>query len=484
MAPSLTLLTDLYELTMMQGYLLGGTRMRAVFEMFFRSNPFQGGYAVFAGLAPLVEELISLRFTDDDIGYLRGLRVFEPSFLEYLSTFRFNGDLQAVDEGTVVFPNEPLVRIEGDIVESQFIESMLLNIVNFQTLIATKSSRMYHAARGGSILEFGLRRAQGVNGALAAARAAFIGGASATSNVLAGKEFGIPVAGTMAHSWVMAFPDERQAFREFARRYPDRCILLVDTIDTLGSGLPNAISVFRELGGRISVRGIRLDSGDLEYLSKRARAMLDDAGMTDVKIVVSNELDEQIITHLVAQNAPIDSWGVGTHLVTAKGDPSLTGVYKLVARERNGAMEPVIKVSNSIEKSTNPGRKNIARFYNGDNIMMADLIVIDHKGGDPALSAAERGEAITLHHPIHANIKSRLEGYARHELLLKPVIRAGSVCTDLPNLSRTRDAAIANLAQLDETHKRFINPHVYKVSLSDALRRLKDEIVSRHAVLK
>lgn len=475
------LLTDLYELTMMQGYYYHLKNMHAVFDMFFRHAPFNGGYAVFAGLAPLVDELCSLRFTRDDIEYLKSQKIFTDDFLGYLQTFRFTGDVYAAPEGAVVFPNEPLVRVEGNIIECQLIESLLLNIVNFQTLIATKASRIFNASRQGSILEFGLRRAQGVDGAISATRAAYIGGASATSNVLAGKMFGIPVAGTMAHSWVMAFPDERQAFMEFAKLYPDRCILLVDTFDTIKSGIPNAITVFREMREKgLSTIGIRLDSGDLEYLSKLARREFDRAGFTDAKIYASNELDENIIHQLVSRNAPIDSWGVGTSLVTAQGDSSLSGVYKIVAKKLNGAYLPTMKISNTMEKITNPCRKNVARIYDTRGIMLADLIVADDAAApDAALRELDAGKPVRLNHPSNENVKTVVSGYGRYETLLTKVIEHGEPCADFPPLAQVRAAAIRNLASLDDTHRRFINPHIYKVSLSNGMKDLKFGLMKR-----
>lgn len=478
----LALLTDLYELTMMQGYFFEKKRINAVFDMFFRRSPFGGGYAVFAGLQPLLEEVRDLRFTGEELDYLAGLGMFRPEFLDYLAGFRFAGDIYAVDEGTAVFPNEPLLRVEGDIIQAQLLESLLLNIVNFQTLIATKTSRVFLAANGGSILEFGLRRAQGINGALAAARAAHIGGASATSNVLAGHLFGIPVAGTMAHSWIMAFPDEREAFMKFALLYPDRCVLLVDTYDTLKSGVPHAVSVFREMmeKGPLAA-GVRLDSGDLEYLSKKVRKAFDDAGLPGVRIYASNELDEHIISHLVRQKAPIDAWGVGTHLVTAKDDPSLSGVYKLVAREQEGRMVPTIKISNAVEKATNPCRKNIVRFFDERNVMMADVMVREEEGDpDPLLGKLPGKEPVVLYHPVHERVNTVISDYARYELLLKPVMRKGEICSPPPALKDVRANTLRSLSMLDETHKRFINPHVYKVSLSDSLKDLKFSLARLH----
>ena len=317
---SLTLLTDFYELSMMQGYLLQKENPRVVFDMFFRRQPFGGGFSVFAGLEAVLRYISALTFSQEDLAYLESLGAFHRGFLDYLADFRFSGDIWAMDEGTLAFPGEPMIRVHAPLMEAQLIESALLAIINFQTLIATKSARVRLAANGGTVIEFGLRRAQGVDGALSASRAAFIGGASSTSNTLAGKHFGIPVKGTMAHSWVMAFASEREAFEKYAESYPDGALLLIDTYDTLGSGIENAIAVGRKLkaAGHGNF-GVRLDSGDLEYLSKKVRQLLDEAGLTDALIVASNELDEHIIHQLITQGAPIDVWGVGTNLVTARG---------------------------------------------------------------------------------------------------------------------------------------------------------------------
>jgi nicotinate phosphoribosyltransferase len=339
-AGNLALLTDFYELTMMQGYFLNHYDPDTVFEMFFRKAPFDGGFTVFAGLQPLLEAVQELAFTPADRAFLQA-EGFGKEFLDYLSSFRFSGDIYAMPEGTVVFPGEPLLRVHAPLIQAQLLESLVLNILNFQTLVATKAARIWLASGEGTVLEFGLRRAQGVDGALAASRAAFIGGAAATSNALAGRLFGIPVRGTMAHSWIMAFPSELEAFRKYAEVYPDGCILLIDTYDTLKSGLENAVLVGKSLkeSGH-SHFGVRLDSGDLEYLSKRVRKRLDEEGLEEAVIAASNELDEEIIQQLIAQEAPIDVWGVGTHLVTAKGDPALTGVYKLAARRVDGDYQP------------------------------------------------------------------------------------------------------------------------------------------------
>ena len=372
------LLTDFYELTMMQGYFLSEHNPRAVFEMFFRRPPFGGGFAVFAGLDELLEGLEVLHFEAEDLEFLERQKLFRPRFLDYLSRFRFTGDLYAVDEGTPVFANEPLARVHATLIEGQLIESFLLNVLNYQTLVATKAARVVEAAAGGPVLEFGLRRAQGVDGALAAARAAFIGGAAATSNTLAGRLFDIPVKGTMGHSWIMSFADEREAFERYAEAYPSGCLLLIDTYDTLESGIENAIRTGLRLSPKDrSSFGVRLDSGDLGQLSREVRRRLDTAGLTEARIAASNELDEYRIQALVAGGAPIDIWGVGTRLVTARDDPALTGVYKLIAREVNGRLQPVIKVSDDPEKISNPGLKQVHRFIDENGSPMGDLLALE-----------------------------------------------------------------------------------------------------------
>ncbi|MBR5589959.1 MAG: nicotinate phosphoribosyltransferase, partial [Anaerotignum sp.] len=349
------LLTDLYELTMMQGYYETGAHKRqVVFDLFYRKNPSGNGYAIVAGLQQAIEYLDELHFSAEDIAYLESLNIFSEGFIAYLKDFRFTGEVYAIPEGTVVFPHEPLMRIKAPIIEAQLIETALLNIINHQSLIATKASRVVHAAQGDPVLEFGLRRAQGPDAGVLGARAAVIGGCSSTSNVIAGQMFDVPVAGTMAHSWVMDYPSEYEAFRAYADSYPDNCLLLVDTYDTLRSGVPNAIKVFKELKEKgHKPKGIRLDSGDLAYLSKEARRMMDEAGFTETIICVSGDLDERSISSLLQQGAKIDSWGVGTRLITSEDLPALGGVYKLAAVvDKDGKMTPKIKLSDNTAKIT------------------------------------------------------------------------------------------------------------------------------------
>ncbi|MBN1836455.1 MAG: nicotinate phosphoribosyltransferase, partial [Spirochaetales bacterium] len=388
--------------------------------------------------------------------------------------FRFSGDIHAMDEGSIVFPNEPLLRVEAPLMEAQLLESLLLNMLNYQTLIATKAARIYLASEGGRILEFGMRRAHGVNGALSAARAAYIGGAAATSNTLAGKRYGIPVSGTMAHSWVMSFESELAAFRRYAEIYPENCILLIDTYDTLKSGLKNAITVGLELKaqGHTSF-GVRLDSGDLEYLSKKVRERLDQAGLEHAKIAASNELDEGIIHQLITEGAPIDMWGVGTHLVTGKDDPALTGVYKLMAIENGGRFVPTIKVSNNPDKITDPGVKQVHRFYNGSGSPVADLLTLE----DETLAT---GKAYRFYHPKYPYRYIDVRDYGRIEPLLKPVMRDGRAVAQSPDLRTLQARALSNLKSLDHTYTRLINPHVYKVSLSERLKDLKFGLIAEY----
>lgn len=378
-ADNLTLLTDLYELTMMQGYFeKQSANETVIFDVFFRENPVKNGYSIMAGLEQVIEYIKNLNFSYEDVDYLRGLGIFSEDFLHYLSGFHFSGNIYAIPEGSVIFPKEPILKVIAPIMEAQLVETAILNIINHQSLIATKTARVVHAAQGDGVMEFGLRRAQGPDAGLYGARAAMIGGCVGTSNVLAGKMFDVPIMGTHAHSWIMSFPDEYTAFKAYAELYPDACTLLVDTYDTLKSGVPNAIRVFREMkdaGIHPKSYGIRLDSGDLAYLSKKARVMLDAAGFEDAVIAASNDLDEMLINDLKIQGAAITSWGVGTHLITSKDCPSFGGVYKLAAIEKDGKFLPKIKISENTEKITNPGNKTIYRVYDKETgKLRADLI--------------------------------------------------------------------------------------------------------------
>jgi nicotinate phosphoribosyltransferase len=468
-----TLLTDFYQLTMMGGYLHSGrARQEVVFDLFFRSVPSGGGFCVAAGLAPAIDYVTSLRFGPEEIEYLAVQRVFPPELLEHLESFTFAGDIDAVPEGTLVFPYEPLLRVRAPIIQAQLIETALLNQINFQTLIATKAARISLAAAGAPVLEFGLRRAQGSDGGLSASRAAYIGGASSTSNVLAGQRFGIPVRGTMAHSWVMSFPSEIEAFRAYARCYPDACLLLVDTYDTLRSGVPNAIRVAKELeasGHRFA--GIRLDSGDLAVLSREARRMLDAAGLPQALITASSDLDELLIQDLRNQGARIDVWGVGTSLATSRDCPALGGVYKVAAAEENGCLEPRIKRSDNIVKLTDPGMKDLFRIRGADGMWLGDVLTLHDE-------PLPEGKPLMTHHRTYAHLKRRFAPPWTAERLLEPVLRSGRRQRPDEGLTEMRQRAERQLALLAPQHKRFTNPEPYWLGLSDGLWDLKLRLLS------
>ena len=467
------LVTDFYELTMMQGYFLKDHNPRVVFDMFYRTNPFSGGYTVFTGLEEVIDALEDFRFSSDDIEYLRSLKFFDPSFLDFLAHYRFSGDVYAFDEGTPAFPGEPLVRIESSLIDCQLVEAFVLNTLNFQTLIATKANRMVYATRGkGAIMEFGLRRAQGENGAHAASRAAYIGGTKVTSNTYAGKKYGIPVSGTMAHSWIMSFDSEEEAFRQYASIYPDNAVLLIDTYDTLGSGIEAAIKIGREQKAKGKRIGVRIDSGDLNYLPRVIRDRLDKAGLTDATICVSNDLTEEIIQTLVADGVPIDSWGIGTHLVTGGTQSSLNGVYKLAAKQENGVFEPTLKVSNSFEKTTNPGIKQVYRFYDENDNALADLITLDDE-------EVRNDVNHTFFHPFSMGdfFVMRKDSYKYSRPLLSQKMKGGRRISEKRELHEIQAYAASSLEHLHKSYKRQINPHIYKVSLSRRLRDLKMDLI-------
>jgi nicotinate phosphoribosyltransferase len=463
------LLTDLYELTMLAGYLEEGmAETPAVFDLFFRHNPFHGGYAVFAGLDTALGYLEELRFSTDELAYLKALNLFRPRFLDFLRDFRFTGTVTAAPEGTVVFANEPLLTVEGTLAEAQFVETALLNIINFQTLVATKAARINHAAAGGAVIEFGLRRAQGPDGGLSVARAAYVGGVRATSNVLAGKTFGMPVKGTHAHSWIMAFPDELSSFRKYAEVFPDSCILLVDTYDTLKSGIPNALTVARELRAcGHELAGVRIDSGDLAYLSRESRRLFDEAGFPDVKIVASNELDEQIIDSIRDEGGRVDVYGVGTKLATCMGEGggALGGVYKLV---RIGD-RPRLKVTSDIAKATLPDRKRLIRAVASDGSFIQDVV---------ALAAEEVQPGDTVYDPVNPLQHVALPANARFEELRSVVMANGEKASECcPTLDAMADRCAEQLRRLPQGCLRFINPHRYKISISRGLHELRTRLV-------
>ena len=471
---NLTMLTDLYQLTMMYGYYKSGMRNNlATFDMFYRSKDATTHYAIAAGLEQLIEYFRNLHFEEDSIAYLRNLNIFDEDFLNELRNFKFHGDVYAVPEGTIVFPHEPLIRVTAPIFEAQLIETALLNIINHQTLIATKASRVVQAAEGDSVLEFGLRRAQGPDAGIYGARAAIIGGCNSTSNVLTGQIYNIPIAGTHAHSWVMSFPDEITAFRKYAEMFPTSCLLLVDTFDTLRSGVPNAIKVFDELRaqGHEPV-GIRLDSGDLAYLSREARRMLDEAGYPNAKICASGDLDENLIRDLKLQGACIDTWGVGTKLITSEDCPSLGGVYKMSAETIDGRVIPKIKISENPVKITNPGIKRLYRIYDKDGMAVADLIALEHETYDTS-------KPLTIYDPVNTWKSMTLTEYSMKELLV-PVIKGGEIVYNSPTLKEIQQYCREDLATFWDQYKRILNPHTYKVDLSDSLWMLKHSMLQNY----
>jgi nicotinate phosphoribosyltransferase len=453
--------TDLYQLTMGQVYFLQGTsRQEAVFDYFFRKLPFGGGYVVFAGLGDLLPILEDLHFSPEDIEFLNKIGL-HPDFIQHLRKFRFTGSIYGPKEGEIVFPNAPVLRVEGNILEAQIVETVLLNILNFQSLVATKAARMRSVAGDKILSDFGLRRAQGLGG-YHASRAAIVGGFNSTSNVKAGLDFGIVTAGTMAHSFIQSYDDELSAFRAFADKRPSNCVLLVDTYDTLRSGLPNAITVAKEMEQRgHKLQGIRLDSGDLAYLSKQSRKMLDSAGLHSVTITASNQLDEYVIKSLQEQQAPIDVFGVGTSLVTGPPDAALDGVYKLALAEG----KPRIKLSENLNKITLPHRKQVFRVLNGENNFYgADLITLHNESG-----------VEVMHHPADPDKSLPVRGM-KTESLLHPLMEKGKMVHKPPSLEEISAYSRRRLTQLPPEYKRFENPHIYKVGISEALRDLRNEL--------
>lgn len=469
------LLTDLYQLTMAYGYWkTGKAEQQAVFHLFFRKNPFQGGFTLAAGLADAIDYLRGFRFEESELEYLATLNgrdgrpLFEPAFLTFLHELRFNCDVDAMPEGTVAFPQQPLLRVQGSILEAQLVETALLNVINFQSLIATKAARVCLAAQGDPIVEFGLRRAQGVNGAISASRAAFIGGCTGTSNVLAGKLFGIPVKGTHAHSWVMSFDSELEAFNSYADAMPNNCIFLVDTYDTL-DGVRHAVEVGRRLRQQgHELAGIRLDSGDLAYLSIEARKILDAAGFRDALIVASNDLDEQIIASLKQQGAKINVWGVGTKLVTAYDQPALGGVYKLtVIQGPDGQWDYKVKLSEQAAKVTNPGILQVRRFRDANEFI-----------GDALYDTSLPSQGLmAIVDPLDATRRKHFPTDTPSEDLLVPVLRQGELVCDLPSLEVIQTHARQQLAMLNPGVKRFANPHQYPAGLELSLHELKTKLI-------
>lgn len=473
---NLTLLVDFYELTMANGYLKSGIGDKiAYFDMFFRNVPDGGGFSIVAGLEQLIEYLKGLRFTKEDIDFLRSKNIFNEDFLLYLQNFKFSCDVWAIPEGTPVFPNEPLLVVKGPIIQAQFIETMVLLTINHQSLIATKANRIVRAAQGRPVLEFGSRRAQGYDGAILGARAAYIGGCSATANTIAEKLFGIPAVGTMAHSWIQMFENELEAFRAWARVYPDNCLLLVDTYNVLKSGVPNAIRVFKEelLPKGYRPKGIRIDSGDIKYLSQKARKMLDDAGFQDCKIIASNSLDEYIIRDVLLQGAKIDSFGVGERLITAKSEPVFGGVYKLVAIEEDSKIIPKIKISENPEKITNPGFKQVYRLYDGQtNKAFADLITF-------ANEEIDESKPLKIFDPIFTWKTKTLENFRARKLLVK-IFDNGNCVYESPKVSEIQKYCQEELNTLWDEVLRFENPHKYYVDLSLKLWKTKQKLLKQY----
>jgi nicotinate phosphoribosyltransferase len=474
---NLSLLTDFYQLTMAYAYWKSGKgEQEAVFNLFFRKNPFEGGFSIAAGLDYVIDFCKNFRFSPADLDYLQEMKqsdespMFAPAFLEYLKDLRFTCDIDAVEEGTVVFPNAPMVRVKGTLIQCQLLETPLLNLINFQTLIATKAARINLAAQGAPVLEFGLRRAQGIDGGLAASRAAYIGGCAATSNVMAGKLFGIPVSGTHAHSWILSFDSELEAFTAYADAFPNHGVYLVDTYDTL-EGVKNAISIGKQLREKgKELLGVRIDSGDLAYFSIQARAMLDEAGFTSTKVYASNDLDEYIISSLKSQDAAIDVWGVGTKLVTAFDQPALGAVYKLSAiKNEKGNWEPKVKVSQQSMKINIPGVHNVRRYFSNGKAV-ADMIYLEGQKIE--------AKGVIIIDPNDATQRKRLmPAFYQQEELLKPIFRAGKLVYELPTLQQIRTRASQQLGSFDKTHQRLIHPHVYPVGLEENLHHLRMELV-------
>ena len=472
---NLTMLTDFYELTMAGGYFENGMKNTiATFDMFYRRNPDEGGFAIMAGLEQTVEYLNNLSFTDEDIDFLRSKRIFSEEFLTYLRNFKFTCDVWAVEEGTPIFPGEPIVTVRGPIIQAQLVETMVLLTINHQSLIATKASRIVRAANGRAIMEFGSRRAHSYDGAVFGARAAYIGGCVGTACTISDRDFGIPALGTMAHSWIQSFDTEYEAFCAYAKRYPDSCTLLVDTYNVLKSGIPNAIRAFNEILLPMGFRpkGIRIDSGDITYLSKKARKMLDEAGFPDCKICASNSLDEYIISDMLRQGAPVDTFGVGERLITASSEPVFGGVYKLVSINKDGEEIPKIKISENVAKITNPCFKELYRLYDiesgkaiADVITLFDEVIDDTK-------------PYVIFDPEHTWKRKSLTNF-RAVRLRKKIFNKGELCYELPDINTIKNRCSAQLDTLWDEVKRFENPHSYYVDLSDKLWRLKQELLHK-----
>lgn len=470
-----TLLCDFYELTMANGYFLSGKGDEiAYFDVFFRRVPDGGGFAIAAGLEQIIDYIKNLRFTDEDIEFLRGKGIFDEAFLEYLRTFKFTGDVYAVPEGTPIFPNEPILTVRAPAIQAQFIETYVLLCINHQSLIATKANRIVRAAKGRAVAEFGSRRAQGADGAMLGARSAYIGGCGSTACTISDKEFGVPASGTMAHSWVQMFDDEYTAFKTYCEIYPRNATLLIDTYDVLKSGVPNAIKAFKEILIPQGIRsfGVRLDSGDITYLTKKIRKMLDEAGLTECRIVVSNSLDEKIIRDIIHQGAEVDAFGVGERLITAKSDPVFGGVYKLVAKEAgDGTVIPKIKISENAEKITNPHFKKLYRIYDKDSDeAVADMMCVYDETVDDT-------KPLEIFDPDNTWKRKTLTNFYVKQLHV-PIFIGGECVYETPTLSEIRDYCADRVAHLWDEVKRFENPHKYYVDLSTKLWDIKMKLLS------
>ncbi|MCK9268292.1 MAG: nicotinate phosphoribosyltransferase [Alkaliphilus sp.] len=469
---NLSLMTDLYQLTMMNGYLKSGIdKDIVVFDMFFRKNPCENSYTIIAGIEQVIDYIENIGFSEDDLAYLKGLNLFDDKFIDYLGDFKFSGTIYCVEEGSIMFPYEPILRVKAPIIEAQLFETAILNLINFPSLIATKASRICSAARGDAVFEFGLRRAQGPDAGIYGARAAIIGGCIGTSNVYAGKKFNVPVIGTHAHSWIQKFRTELDAFRTYAETYPDNTLLLVDTYNVLTSGIPNAITVFKELREKgYKPQGIRIDSGDLAYLSKEARKMLDAEGFEDTVIVGSSDLDEETIDNLKLQGAAANAWGVGTNLITSKDCPALGGVYKLSAVQRDGELIPKIKISENPEKITNPGYKKVIRIYDAkSNKAEADLIMLDDE-------EINTDAPLTIFHPLHTWKKKTFTNYNIREMLV-PLYKDGNLVYRRRDIQEICEYTQKELDSLWAEYKRLKRPHLYKVDLSKKLWDLKNKMM-------
>ena len=471
---NLTMLFDYYEMTMMNGYFENGLEKRiGYFDMFFRRVPDDGGFAIMAGLEQVIDYIENLTFLPEDIAYLREKKIFSEDFLRYLENFKFSCDVWAMPEGSVIFPNEPILVVRGPVMEAQLLETMILLTINHQSLIATKANRIVRAAMGRPVAEFGARRAHSYSAAIYGARAAYIGGVSSTSCALTDQQFGVPASGTMAHSWVQMFPTEYEAFEAYAKVYPESCVLLVDTYDVLGSGLPNAIRCFKDVilpTGNRPV-GIRIDSGDIAYLTKKARAMLDEAGFPDCKIIISNSLDEFLIHDILNQGAEIDSFGVGERLITSRSEPVFGGVYKLVAVEdEDGTIHPRIKLSENVTKITNPGFKKVWRLYGEDGEAFADVLTLADEVIDPAKGP------YTIFHPEYTWKSKKIENFTVREMLV-PIYEKGRLVYDRPTVQEIRKYCEKELSLLWNEVKRLKNPHVFYVDLSQKLWEMKESLL-------